>query len=76
MLLSAGCVAAELQGDCMVVASDGVSWLDVGVSSTGQMMNHLLPVWSTATQDVVIIIDAISQAICHVCVCTDSPFCW
>lgn len=44
MLLSAGWVAAELQGDSIVVASEGVSWLDVGVSSTGQMMNHLLPV--------------------------------
>lgn len=55
MLLSAGWVAAELQGDCIVVASDGVSWLDVGVSSTGQIMNHLLPVCSTATQDVIII---------------------
>lgn len=44
MPLSAGWVAAELQGDCVVVPSDGVSWLDVGVSSTGQIMNHLFPV--------------------------------
>lgn len=42
--VSAGWVAAELPGDCVVVPSDGVSWLDVGVSSTGQIMNHLFPV--------------------------------
>lgn len=35
---------AELPRDCVAVPSVGVSWLDVGVSSTGQMMNHLFPV--------------------------------
>ena len=29
------------------VPSDGASLLAVGTSSTGQMMNHLLPVWRT-----------------------------
>lgn len=42
--LSAGWVAAELPGDWVAVLSDGISWLDVGVSSTGQIMNHLFPV--------------------------------
>lgn len=42
--LSAGWVLVELPGDCVVVPSDGVSWLDVGVSSTGQIMNQRFPV--------------------------------
>ena len=46
---SAGWVAAELPG--VVVASEGVSWLDVGVSSTGQIINQRLPVWRTGQSE-------------------------
>ena len=46
---SAGWVAAELPG--VVVASEGVSWLDVGVSSTGQIINQRFPVWRTGQSE-------------------------
>ena len=51
-LQSAGWVVVELPGDCVAVPSDGVSWLEVGVSSTGQIMNHLFPVWRTANRGI------------------------
>ncbi len=37
-----------MDGDCVDgPPSEDASWLAAGASSTGQMMNHLFPVWRT-----------------------------